>query len=91
MTPPVSGSDDGISVKAARSEPEQTIRQRAAQRPKDTWLKFKDREYSWQEVLSHVQRAANGLLELGVRPGERVAIMMGPEWDVLDRGWGAGD
>ena len=29
------------------------------------------------EVLANAQRAANGLLELGVRPGERVAILMG--------------
>ena len=28
-------------------------------------------------MLRYAQRAANGLLELGVRPGERVALMMG--------------
>jgi acyl-CoA synthetase (AMP-forming)/AMP-acid ligase II len=32
---------------------------------------------AWRDVLSNALRAANGLLELGVRPGERVAILMG--------------
>ena len=61
----------------AQSPLEQLLRQRVAAHPQQTWLKFRDTEYSWQDTLSHIQRAANGLLELGVRPGERVAIMMG--------------
>src|SRR3990172_948 len=61
----------------AQSPLEQLIRQRVAAHPQQTWLKFRDTECSWQDTLSHIQRAANGLLELGVRPGERVAIMMG--------------
>jgi crotonobetaine/carnitine-CoA ligase len=56
---------------------EQLIRQRVAAHPQQTWLKFRDTAYSWQDTLSHIQRAANGLLDLGVRPGERIAIMMG--------------
>ncbi|MGH9215197.1 MAG: AMP-binding protein, partial [Acidimicrobiales bacterium] len=56
---------------------EQVIRQRMADHPQATWLKWKDEETPWAEVLSNAQRAANGLLELGVRPGERVAILMG--------------
>jgi carnitine-CoA ligase len=55
---------------------EQLIRTRVAEHPDTTWLKWQDEEYSWREVLSSIQRAANGLLELGVRPGERVALMM---------------
>src|SRR3954453_14731241 len=55
---------------------EQLIRTRVADHPDATWLKWKDEETSWADVLSLSQRAANGLLELGVRPGERVAIMM---------------
>ena len=35
------------------------------------------REVAWRDVLSNARRAANGLLELGVRPGERVAILLG--------------
>jgi carnitine-CoA ligase len=56
---------------------EQVIRQRAEQHPDATWLKWKDEEVSWAQLLSCAQRAANGLLDLGVRPGERVAILMG--------------
>ncbi|MGH7818306.1 MAG: AMP-binding protein [Candidatus Binatia bacterium] len=61
----------------AQSGIEQMIRQRVAQHPNATWLKFKDREYSWETVFSSIRRSANGLLEIGVRPGDRVAIMMG--------------
>ena len=56
---------------------EQVIRQRVADHPHETWLKWKDDEIPWRDVLANAQRAANGLLELGVRPGERVAILMG--------------
>lgn len=56
---------------------EQVIRQRAAEHPDETWLKWKDETVPWRDVLGNIQRVANGLLELGVRPGERVAILMG--------------
>lgn len=56
---------------------EQMVRQRVAQHPHQTWLKFKDSEFTWEEVLSNINRAANGLVDLGVTPGERVALMMG--------------
>jgi carnitine-CoA ligase len=59
----------------AQSEIEKLIRQRVSQHPSSVWLKFQDREYRWEEVLSLAQRAANGLLRLGIRPGERVALM----------------
>lgn len=61
----------------AQSPVEKTIRTRVAEHPDSVWLKFRDETYTWQEVLSNIQRAANGLLALGVRPGERVAILMG--------------
>src|ERR1039457_3222176 len=56
---------------------EQLLRQRVRQHPRETWLKFRDLEFSWEEVLSNILRAANGLLDLGIVPGDRVAIMMG--------------
>lgn len=56
---------------------EQLIRQRVRQHPHQTWLKFKDIKVSWEEVLSNIHRAANGLLALGIRPRDRVGIMMG--------------
>jgi carnitine-CoA ligase len=61
----------------ARSPVEDVIRSRGEEHPDAVWLKFRDETYTWREVLSNIQRAANGLLDLGVRPGERVAIMMG--------------
>lgn len=59
-----------------RSQVENLIRSRVAEHPEEVWLKYEDEQYTWREVLAHIQRAANGLLDLGVRPGERVAIMM---------------
>jgi crotonobetaine/carnitine-CoA ligase len=60
----------------AQGAVEQLIRTRVAEHPDATWLKWRDEEVPWRDVLSFSQRAANGLLELGVRPGERVAILM---------------
>ena len=61
----------------AQSGLEQAIRHHVATHPGEVWLKWKDGGYTYDEVLSHTQRAANGLVALGVKPGERVAIMMG--------------
>ena len=61
----------------AQGPVEQIIRQRVAEHPDATWLKWQNTEVAWRDVLSNARRAANGLLELGVRPGDRVAILMG--------------
>ena len=42
---------------------EQVIRRRVADHPDETWLKWKADEVPWRDVLSNVQRVANGLLE----------------------------
>jgi crotonobetaine/carnitine-CoA ligase len=60
----------------AQGPVERMIRTRVAEHPDATWLKWQDEEFTWRDVLSCARRAANGLLELGVRPGERVALMM---------------
>lgn len=60
----------------AQGTVEKLIRSRVAEHPDATWLKWQDEEVPWADVLSLSQRAANGLLELGVRPGERVALML---------------
>jgi carnitine-CoA ligase len=60
-----------------RSPVEDVIRSRVEEHPDAVWLKFRDETYTWRVALSNIQRAANGLLDLGVRAGERVAIMMG--------------
>src|SRR6201998_2710158 len=61
----------------AQGPVEEVIRRRVAEHPDAAWLLWKDTEFSWREVLANAHRADNGLLELGVRPGERVAILMG--------------
>jgi carnitine-CoA ligase len=75
----------------AHSPVEDTIRTRVEEHPDAVWLKFRDETYTWAEVLSNIQRAANGLLDLGGRPGERVAILMGnrPEFIWTHLGIGA--
>jgi carnitine-CoA ligase len=66
----------------SRSDLEQLIRSHAGERPDDTWLLWKDERYSWSQVLDAARMVANGLVERGVRPGERVALMLpnGPEF-----------
>ncbi|MDA8057353.1 MAG: AMP-binding protein [Actinomycetota bacterium] len=71
----------------AQSAVELLVRERARAHPDATWLAFGDETYTWGEVLSFARRAANGWLELGVRPADRVAILLGncPEfiWSYL--------
>jgi carnitine-CoA ligase len=77
-------------VARAQGPVEQLIRQRVAEHPEATWLKWADTEIAWRDVLSNAQRAANGLLELGVSPGERVAILMGNRPEFLWAHFGIG-
>ncbi len=74
----------------AQNALEQLIRLRVREHPRETWLKFKGTDYSWESVLDNIQRTANGLLDLGVRPGERVAIMMGNRPEFLWLHFGIG-
>lgn len=60
----------------AQSKFEQLIRERSAADSSDVWLKFRDETYTWTDVLSAMSRVANGLLNLGVCPGDRVMIVM---------------
>ncbi len=61
----------------SRSPLERVLLDRVAAHPAEVWLKWRDETYTWAQSLSNIRRAANGFLEIGVRPGERVAIMMG--------------
>lgn len=49
---------------------------RRAEHPDATYLLFGGRSVSWDEFVERSLRAANGLLGLGVEPGDRVAIML---------------
>ncbi len=71
----------------AQSAIEMVVRERARVHPDAVWLAYEDQTVTWAEVLSYANRAANGWLELGVRPADRVAILLGncPEfiWSYL--------
>jgi long-chain acyl-CoA synthetase len=68
------------------------IRERARREPRRVALREKSlgiwQETTWAEYGDLVERAAHGLLALGVRPGDRVAIQSGnrPEWLVAEAG-----
>ena len=49
----------------------------ASRTPKKSFLVFADVEVSYQAFWQAVQRAASGLLGLGVRKGDKVAILLG--------------
>jgi long-chain acyl-CoA synthetase len=68
------------------------VRERAKSTPRRVALREKSlgiwHETTWSEYGDLVERAAHGLLALGVRPGDNVAIESGnrPEWLVADTG-----
>jgi crotonobetaine/carnitine-CoA ligase len=66
-----------------QSSIEELIRARAAEKPSATWLYFKDQAFTWREVISHSESAANGFLRLGIRPGDYVALMAGNKPEFL--------
>ena len=45
------------------------------------------RDHSWQEVSEAAGRLRGGLARLGIKPGDRVAIMADncPEWVIVDQ------
>ncbi len=65
-----------MPVTRAQSAIEMLVRERARANPDAAWLAFKDETYTWAEVLRYANRAANGWLELGVRPTDRVAMLL---------------
>jgi acyl-CoA synthetase (AMP-forming)/AMP-acid ligase II len=58
---------------------EDLLTKNAAEIPQADALVFKDRRISWKEYAIESDRAAMGLLKLGVRKGDRVGIYM-PNW-----------
>lgn len=66
------------------------LRERAARQPEAVALREKDlgvwRDISWGEYWNTVQDVAHGLLALGLRPGDRVAVHSEnrPEWVYTD-------
>ncbi len=66
-----------------QSSVERLIRARFAEAPDEIWLCYKDVTFTWREVIEHSERAANGLLRLGIKPGDYVAIMAGNKPEFL--------
>ena len=60
----------------AQGRIETLMRDRVTAHPDEVWLKWREDTVTWRDSLAAAMRAANGLLELGVRPGDRVALMM---------------
>ncbi len=58
------------------------LRHHAMERPQATALIFKDRRLTWKELDEQSDACAAGLASLGVRRGERVAIILPscPQW-----------
>lgn len=58
------------------------LQDKASQYEARTAVRFRHRDLSYGELHLEVNRAANGLASLGVRPGDKVAMMMpnGPEF-----------
>ena len=52
------------------------LEQRVLEHPHSAYLRFGERVVTWSEIAECTFRAANGLRELGVEPGDRVAIML---------------
>lgn len=52
------------------------LEQSAALYPDQTALDFLGKQMTYHEVLDHVYRFANALLQLGIRKGDRIAIML---------------
>lgn len=52
------------------------LAQSAAQEAKRVCLRFEGRSYSYKQVLMIVNRIGNYLQDLGVRPGDRVALVL---------------
>ncbi len=45
------------------------------------------RDHSWSEIADRVMRLRTGLIRLGIKPGNRVAILAenSPEWVIVDQ------
>ena len=58
------------------------LRRHAMERPQATALIFKDRRLTWKELDEQSDACAAGLASLGVRRGERVAVILPscPQW-----------
>jgi acyl-CoA synthetase (AMP-forming)/AMP-acid ligase II len=52
------------------------IENSANENPDKTYLYFEDQEITYNEFNNTINRVSNGLLELGVKKGDKICIMM---------------
>ena len=55
---------------------EGVILQRRDVHPNETFLKWKDDEIAWGDCVDHIYAVAAGLWDVGIRTGDRAALMM---------------
>ena len=60
-----------------RLSPARALARRAEKTPDDTFFLWRGRAFSYREADQRVTNVAKGLWSLGVRPGDRVAVLMG--------------
>ncbi len=60
-----------------RISPARELANRAAEHPDATFFVWRDRAFSYRDSDTRVTNVARGLYSCGVRPGDRVAVIMG--------------
>ncbi|MFC3803216.1 class I adenylate-forming enzyme family protein [Cohnella sp. GCM10012308] len=63
---------------APRDTVPELLRNRASRSPNDIAFSFPgfDQHYDWRTIWEEVRRLSEGMLALGIRPGDRVALLM---------------
>lgn len=63
--------------------PSRALAKRAARTPEGTFFLFRGRAFTYEQANTRVTNVAKGLWRSGVRPGERVAVVMAPRPSLL--------
>jgi putative long chain acyl-CoA synthase len=59
------------------------VEERRRRSPRDVFFLFEDRAYDAAEVNERIDNVVRGLIEIGVRQGEHVGVLMGPRPSAL--------
>jgi long-chain acyl-CoA synthetase len=61
----------------------------ARYRPNHPAAVFEGRRYTWREYNRHINQAANGFLDLGIRKGDKIATLLPNCMELLETYWAA--